>query len=151
MISSILYQKACCRATMSLNSRILAQAYGRWHIQHVRKSTAGYLRQATNLQQWIFRHVAQVIREARRWNMPASFLYRPCFKYWRTMNILPQGDRGACSAREGWGGSLSWFIFVLSSMPFSPHGLAEFSERVFFLAKVGQLGGTPINKPTVPG
>ena len=26
---SILNQKACCRATMSLNSRILAQAYGR--------------------------------------------------------------------------------------------------------------------------
>ena len=66
------------------------------------------------------------------------------------LTFLPKGQALAAQGKSR-GGSLSWFIFVLSNMPFSPHGLAEFSERVFFLAKVGQLGGTPINKPTVPG
>lgn len=41
------------------------------------------------------------------------------------------------------GANLFWSIFVLSCMPFSPHGVSRVFSGVFFLAKVGQTGATP--------
>ena len=46
-------------------------------------------------------------------------------------------------SQEGGVANLFWSIFVLSCMPFSPHGVSRVFCEVFFLAKVGQPGATP--------
>ena len=51
-----------------------------------------------------------------------------------TRHWVPELEQGA---------NLFWSIFVLSSMPFSPHGVSWVFYGVFFLAKVGQTGATP--------
>ena len=50
-------------------------------------------------------------------------------------NIPPQGEQALAVQGKSRGGSLSWFIFVLSSMPFSPHRVSWVFWKSLFPCK----------------